>query len=187
MTVHFIGAGPGDPELITIRGRRLIESCSVCLFAGSLVPKEVISYAPEGAIIIDTATLNLEEIIQIIADHNATGKDISRVHSGDPSLYGAISEQIRRLKELNIDFEITPGVPAYAAAAAALGQELTLPGISQTVILTRTAMKSSKMPPGEELSNLANSGATRSRGAMPNKASGRTAPVASAAAAAFKN
>lgn len=160
MTVHFIGAGPGDPELITIRGRRLIESCSVCLFAGSLVPKEVISYAPEEAIIIDTATLNLEEIIQIIADHNATGKDISRVHSGDPSLYGAISEQIRRLKELNIDFEITPGVPAYAAAAAALGQELTLPGISQTVILTRTTMKSSKMPPGEELSKLANSGAT---------------------------
>ena len=162
MTVHFIGAGPGDPELITIRGRRLIESCSVCLFAGSLVPKEVISYAPEGAIIIDTATLNLEEIIQIIADHNATGKDISRVHSGDPSLYGAISEQIRRLKELNIDFEITPGISRLCCSSSskALGQELTLPGISQTVILTRTTMKSSKMPPGEELSKLANSGAT---------------------------
>ena len=160
MTVHFIGAGPGDPELITVRGRRLIETCSVCLFAGSLVPKEVISFAPKDAIVVDTAPLDLDEIIQIIADQHSLGKNISRVHSGDPSLYGAISEQIRRLRKLKIDFEITPGVPAYAAAAATLGQELTLPGISQTVILTRTSMKSSKMPEGEELFKLAATGAT---------------------------
>lgn len=160
MTVHFIGAGPGDPDLITVRGRKLIEKCNVCLFAGSLVPKELINFAPPKATIIDSAPLDLEEIIEIISDAHKKNEDVARVHSGDPSLYGAIAEQIRRLRNLNIDYDITPGVPAYAAGAAALGQELTLPGISQTIILTRTAMKSSEMPPGEELEKLARSQAT---------------------------
>ena len=160
MTVHFIGAGPGDPDLLTIRGRNLIEQCKYCLFAGSLVPKEVLKAAPKDAKIIDTAPLNLDEIIEIIVTANDQSEDVARVHSGDPSLYGAIAEQIRRLKKLNIDFEITPGVPAFAAAAAALGQELTLPQVSQSVILTRTSMKSSKMPLGEELESLGSSKAT---------------------------
>ena len=141
MTVHFIGAGPGDPDLLTIRGKNLIEQCKYCLFAGSLVPKEVLKAAPKDAKIIDTAPLNLDEIIETIVTANNESEDVARVHSGDPSLYGAIAEQIRRLKKLNIDFEITPGVPAFAAAAAALGQELTLPQVSQSVILTRTSMK----------------------------------------------
>ena len=160
MTVHFIGAGPGDPELITVRGLRLISSCSVCLFAGSLVPEAVVAAAPEGARVLDTAPMTLDEIIAEIEDAHAKGKDVARVHSGDPSLYGAIAEQIRRLQAIDIPFEITPGVPAFAAAAAALGTELTVPEIAQTVILTRTAMKSSAMPPGEDLENLARTGAT---------------------------
>ena len=160
MTVHFIGAGPGDPDLLTIRGRNLIEQCKYCLFAGSLVPKEVLKAAPKDAKIIDTAPLNLDEIIEIIVTASNESEDVASVHSGDPSLYGAIAEQIRRLKKLNIDFEITPGVPAFAAAAAALGQELTLPQVSQSVILTRTSMKSSKMPLGEELESLGSSKAT---------------------------
>lgn len=160
MTVHFIGAGPGDPELITVRGQRLIASCPVCLFAGSLVPEAVVANAPEGARVLDTAPMTLDEIIAEIGTAHAAGQDVARVHSGDPSLYGAIAEQIRRLKVLDIPFEITPGVPAYSAAAAALGTELTIPEIAQTVILTRTAMKSSAMPPGEDLDTLGRTGAT---------------------------
>ena len=160
MTVHFIGAGPGAPDLITVRGRDLIARCPVCLYAGSLVPEEVIAFAPAGACVIDTAPLTLDEIIAEIEAADARGDDVARVHSGDPSLYGAIAEQMRRLRALGIDYDITPGVPAFAAAAAALGTELTLPGIAQTVILTRTAMKASAMPEGEELSTLARSGAT---------------------------
>ena len=160
MTVHFIGAGPGDPELITVRGQRLIESCTVCLYAGSLVPAAVVAAAPEGARVIDTASLHLEQIIEEIRAADAAGLDVARVHSGDPSLYGAIGEQIRRLRELGIGFEITPGVPAYAAAAALLETELTLPDVSQTVILTRTAMRSSAMPNHEDLATLGASGAT---------------------------
>jgi precorrin-4/cobalt-precorrin-4 C11-methyltransferase len=160
MTVHFIGAGPGDPELITVRGLRLIRACPVCLYAGSLVPREVVAAAPPGARVIDTAPLTLDEIIAEIAAAHARGQDVARVHSGDPSLYGAIAEQIRRLKALGIPYDITPGVPAYAAAAAALGRELTIPEVSQTVILTRTAMKSSAMPPGEDLDMLGRTGAT---------------------------
>ena len=160
MTVHFIGAGPGDPDLITVRGLRLIESCPLCLYAGSLVPEAVVAAAPEHARVIDTAPMTLDEIITEISAAHARGEDVARVHSGDPSLYGAIAEQIRRLKALNIPFEITPGVPAYVAAAAALGQELTIPEIAQTVILTRTAMKSSAMPPGEDLDTLGRTGAT---------------------------
>ncbi|MEL7468955.1 MAG: precorrin-4 C(11)-methyltransferase [Pseudomonadota bacterium] len=160
MTVHFIGAGPGDPELITVRGQRLIASCPVCLYAGSLVPEAVVATAPSDAHVLDTAPMTLDEIIAEIEAAHASGKDIARVHSGDPSLYGAIAEQIRRLKALGIPYEITPGVSAYAAAAAALGTELTVPEVAQTVILTRTAMKSSAMPPGEDLDTLGRTGAT---------------------------
>lgn len=160
MTVHFIGAGPGDPDLITVRGRRLIETCAVCLYAGSLVPEAVVACAPEGALVMDTAPMTLDEIIAEIEAAHERGEDVARVHSGDPSLYGAIAEQIRRLKALDIPYQVTPGVSAYAAAAAAMGQELTIPEISQTVILTRTSMKSSAMPEGEDLATLGRSGAT---------------------------
>ena len=160
MTVHFIGAGPGAADLITVRGRDLIRQCPVCLYAGSLVPAAVVADAPDGARVIDTAPLTLDRIIAEIVSAHQQGLDVARVHSGDPSLFGAIAEQIRRLKALSIPFDITPGVPAFAAAAAALGQELTVPGVSQTVILTRTAMKSSPMPPGETLETLGQSGAT---------------------------
>ena len=160
MTVRFIGAGPGDPELITVRGRRLIEACPVVLYAGSLVPPEVIACAPEGAWVLDTAPMTLDEIVDEMQAAHADGKDVARVHSGDPSLYGAIGEQMRRLAALGIPYDVTPGVPAYAAAAAALERELTLPGVSQTVILTRTSTRSSPMPDGEELAALARSGAT---------------------------
>ncbi len=160
MTVHFIGAGPGAPDLITVRGRDLIANAPVVLYAGSLVPREVVAHAPEGARVLDTAPLTLDEIMAEIETAHADGKDVARVHSGDPSLYGAIGEQIRRLEALGIDYTITPGVPAFAAAAAALGRELTLPEVSQTVILTRTAMKASAMPEGEELAKLGVSGAT---------------------------
>jgi precorrin-4/cobalt-precorrin-4 C11-methyltransferase len=160
MTVHFIGAGPGAPDLITLRGARLIESCPVCLYAGSLVPEAVVQLAPRGARVVDTAPLNLDEIMAEIQAAHDRGQDVARVHSGDPSLYGAIAEQIRRLKTLNIPYTITPGVPAFAAAAAALQTELTLPDIAQSVILTRTAMKSSDMPAGETLANFGRTGAT---------------------------
>lgn len=160
MTVYFIGAGPGDPDLITVKGQRLIASCPLCLYAGSLVPPAVVAGAPEGARVIDTAPLHLDEIIEEIAAAHKRGEDVARVHSGDPSLYGAIAEQVRRLKALDIDFQIIPGVPAYAAAAAAMGQELTVPEQAQTVILTRTAMKSTGMPEGEDLATLGASRAT---------------------------
>lgn len=160
MTVHFIGAGPGAPDLITVRGQTLIQRCPVCLYAGSLVPREVVDLAPAGAQVVDTAPLNLDEIVALIADAHAAGKDVARVHSGDPSIYGAIGEQMRRLDALDIPWEIVPGVPAFAAAAAAIGRELTLPAVSQTVILTRTAVRASEMPEGEDLETLGRSGAT---------------------------
>ncbi|MEM6549064.1 MAG: precorrin-4 C(11)-methyltransferase [Pseudomonadota bacterium] len=160
MTVHFIGAGPGDPELITVKGQRLIRSCPVCLYAGSLVPQAVVAEAPQGARVIDTAPMTLDQIIAEIGAAHGRGEAVARVHSGDPSLYGAIAEQIRRLRALGIPYDVTPGVPAYAAAAAALGRELTLPEVAQTVILTRTAMQSSAMPPGEDLETLGRTGAT---------------------------
>ena len=158
--VHFIGAGPGDPELLTQKAARLIKSCPVCLYAGSLVPAQVVEIAPEGARVIDTAPLNLDQIIELIEQAIGAGKSVARVHSGDPSLYGAIAEQIRRLKTAGIDYDITPGVPAFAAAAAALGQELTLPDVGQSLILTRTTMESSAMPNREELEVFGQSGAT---------------------------
>ena len=160
MTVHFIGAGPGAPDLITIRGRDLIAKCPVCLYAGSLVPEEVIAFAPKGALVKDTALLNLEEIIAEIKKAHEAGKDVSRVHSGDPSIFGATAEQMRRLVELRIPYDVTPGVPAYTAAAAELKQELTLPEISQTIIATRTTMRASAMPESEDLAKLAASRAT---------------------------
>ncbi len=158
--VHFIGAGPGAPDLITVRGLRLIEICPVCLYAGSLVPEAVVAAAPKGARVIDTAPLTLDEIIAEMQAAHAEGLDVARVHSGDISLYGAIAEQMRRLDALGIPYDLTPGVPAFAAAAAALGIELTLPDVTQTVILTRTSVRSSPMPPGEELDRLARTGAT---------------------------
>lgn len=160
MTVHFIGAGPGAPDLITVRGLGLIRRCPVVLYAGSLVPAEVVAEAPADARVVDTAPLTLDEIIGEMAQAHGCGLDVARVHSGDPSLYGAIAEQMRRLDDLGIPYDITPGVPAFAAAAAALGSELTLPEISQTVILTRTAVRSSAMPAGEDLATLGASGAT---------------------------
>ena len=160
MTVHFIGAGPGAPDLITVRGLRLIERCPVCLYAGSLVPHAIIEAAPAGARIVDTAPLTLDQIIDEIASAHRRGLDVARIHSGDPSLYGAIAEQMRRLDGLGIPFDVTPGVPAFAAAAAALRRELTVPEVAQTVILTRTATRSSAMPAGERLDHFAASGAT---------------------------
>jgi precorrin-4/cobalt-precorrin-4 C11-methyltransferase len=160
MIVHFIGAGPGAPDLITVRGLNLIRACPVCLYAGSLVPAEVVAEAPAGARVVDTATLALDEIVAEFDAAHRAGKDVARVHSGDPSIYGAVAEQMRRLDAIGIAYDVTPGVPAFAAAAAAIATELTLPDIAQTVILTRTSMRASKMPPGEELETLAKSGAT---------------------------
>lgn len=160
MTVHFIGAGPGAPDLITVRGLEFIRRCPVVLYAGSLVPPAVIAEAAATARIIDTAPLNLDQIIAEMAAAEDKGLDVARVHSGDPSLYGAMAEQMRRLDGLSIAYDVTPGVPAYCAAAAALKSELTAPGVSQTVVLTRTAVKSSAMPEGEDLAALGRSGAT---------------------------
>lgn len=160
MTVYFIGAGPGDPELLTLKAAKVIGACPVCLYAGSLVPPQVVAHAPQGATVLDTAPMTLDDThAQIVAAHQA-GQDVARVHSGDPSLYGAIAEQIRRLEADGIDYQIIPGVPAYAAAAAALGQELTIPEIAQSIVLTRVSMKSTSMPSGETLENFAQTGAT---------------------------
>jgi precorrin-4/cobalt-precorrin-4 C11-methyltransferase len=158
MTVYFIGAGPGDPELITVKGQRLIRTCPVILYAGSLVPEAVLS-GHRAQSVVNTADLHLDEIVALLEAAHANGQDVARVHSGDPSLYGAIGEQIRRLNTLGIPYEIVPGVTAAAASAASLGCEFTLPGISQTVILTRFATKTS-MPEGEQLADLARHRAT---------------------------
>jgi precorrin-4/cobalt-precorrin-4 C11-methyltransferase len=160
MTVYFIGAGPGAPDLITVRGLRLIESCPICLYAGSLVPVEIVAAAPDDALVLDTAPMHLDAIIEQIRLAHEEGKDVARVHSGDPSIYGATAEQMRRLDDLEIPYEVVPGVPAFAAAAAKLKTELTLPEIAQTVIVTRTGMKASSMPKGEQLEVLGQSGAT---------------------------
>ncbi|MCA8092278.1 precorrin-4 C(11)-methyltransferase [Burkholderia anthina] len=153
MTVYFIGAGPGDPELITVKGQRLVRTCPVILYAGSLVPRAVLD-GHRAERVVNTAKLDLDTIVTLLADAHAKGQDVARVHSGDPSLYGAIGEQIRRLKALGIPYEIVPGVTATAACAATLGVELTLPGVAQTVILTRFAGKTT-MPEGEALGALA--------------------------------
>jgi precorrin-4/cobalt-precorrin-4 C11-methyltransferase len=154
MTVYFIGAGPGDPDLLTLRGRRLIERCPVCLYAGSLVPAGVVACAPPGAAVIDTAPLHLDQIIARMAEAHAAGQDVARVHSGDPTLYGAIAEQMRRLDELGIDYQVVPGVSSFTAAAAALRLELTPAGANQTVILTRAPGRTG-LPENESLAELA--------------------------------
>ena len=160
MTVHFIGAGPGAPDLITVRGLNLIRLAGVILYAGSLVPTEVLAEASPEARVIDTAPLDLDAIISEMEAAHRRNHDVARVHSGDPSLYGAIAEQMRRLDALGIDYDVTPGVPAYAAAAAAMKRELTLAGVSQSIVLTRTAVRSSSMPENENLKILGQSGAT---------------------------
>jgi precorrin-4/cobalt-precorrin-4 C11-methyltransferase len=160
VTVHFIGAGPGAPDLITVRGLKLIQSCPVVLYAGSLVPREVIAEARADARVMDTASMVLDEIVAEMVQAHQGGADVARVHSGDPSLYGAIAEQMRRLDALAIPYDVTPGVPAFAAAAAALKRELTLPGIAQTVVLTRTAVRASAMPESEDLARFGPGDAT---------------------------
>lgn len=160
MTIHFIGAGPGAPDLITVRGRDLVARCPVCLYAGSLVPREIVALAPPGARVLDTAPLTLDDIEREFIAAHERGQDVARLHSGDLSVWSALGEQLRRLRAHGIPFTITPGVPAFAASAAALEQELTLPEVAQTVVLTRTGGRASAMPPGETLEHFAASGAT---------------------------
>jgi precorrin-4/cobalt-precorrin-4 C11-methyltransferase len=160
MTVHFIGAGPGAPDLLTLRAQRLIARCPVCLYAGALVPREVLDHAPAGVRAIDTQHLDLDEIVAELSGAHERGEDVARLHSGDVSIYSATAEQMRRLDALGIPWDITPGVPAFAAAAAAVGRELTVPGIAQTVVLTRYSRRASPMPDGEDLAGLAAHGAT---------------------------
>ena len=160
MTVHFIGVGPGAPDLLTLRGRDLIAASPVCLYAGSLVPPGVLAHCPEGAWIVNTAPLSLDEIIDEITAAHAAGQDVARLHSGDLSVWSAMGEQLRRLRALAIPFDVTPGVPAFAAAAATLATELTLPGVAQSVVLTRTSGRATPMPGGETLAAFAVTGAT---------------------------
>ena len=160
MTVHFIGVGPGAPDLLTLRGRDLIAASPVCLYAGSLVPPVVLAHCPEGALIVNTAPLSLDEIIGEITAAHAAGQDVARLHSGDLSVWSAMGEQLRRLRALAIPFDVTPGVPAFAAAAATLATELTLPGVAQSVVLTRTSGRATPMPGGETLGAFAVTGAT---------------------------
>ncbi|WP_409331382.1 precorrin-4 C(11)-methyltransferase [Trujillonella humicola] len=160
MTVFFIGAGPGAADLVTLRAARLIASAPVCLYAGALVPRELLATAPAGARLVDTADLDLDRITaELVAAHEA-GLDVARLHSGDPSVYSAMAEQMRRLDAAGVPYEVVPGVPAFAAAAASLKRELTVPGVAQTVVLTRTSARSTPMPPGETLAAYAATGAT---------------------------
>ena len=160
MTVHFIGAGPGAADLITLRGRDLLARCPVCLYAGSLVPEALLAHCPPDARRIDTAPLSLDAIEAAIVDAHASGQDVARLHSGDLSLYSALAEQLRRLRRRGIPFTLTPGVPAFAAAAAALGRELTIPALAQSVVLTRVPGRASAMPAREDLAAFAATGAT---------------------------
>lgn len=160
MTVYFIGAGPGAADLITVRGERLLKRCLVCLYAGSIMPDDLLALCPPDARVIDTGPLTLDQIVAELAGAHAAGLDVARLHSGDPSLYSALAEQCRRLDAIGVDYQVVPGVPAFAAAAAALGRELTVPGVSQTVTLTRVATLSTAMPQGEDLRALSAPGAT---------------------------
>jgi precorrin-4/cobalt-precorrin-4 C11-methyltransferase len=160
VTVYFIGAGPGAADLITVRGQRLLSRCPVCLYAGSIMPEDLLAMCPQDARVVDTGPLTLDQIIAELSDAHAAGLDVARLHSGDPSIYSALAEQCRRLDALGIDYEIVPGVPAFAAAAALLGRELTVPGVAQTVTLTRVATLSSAMPEGEDLATLSAPGST---------------------------
>ncbi|CAM5340649.1 precorrin-4 C(11)-methyltransferase [Streptomyces abikoensis] len=159
MTVYFIGAGPGAADLITVRGARTLARCGVCLYAGSLVPRELLAECPPDARLVDTAGLTLDQITDELTRAHAAGRDVARLHSGDPSVFSAVAEQMRRLDAAGIPYEIVPGVPAFAAAAAALGRELTVPTVGQTVVLTRIARQATPMPPGEDLATLGRSGA----------------------------
>jgi precorrin-4/cobalt-precorrin-4 C11-methyltransferase len=160
MSVHFIGVGPGAPDLITLRGRDLIAASPVCLYAGSLIPKAMLDWCPPGARIVDTAPLDLDAIVAEIQSAHAAGQDVARLHSGDLSIWSACGEQMRRLDALGIPYSVTPGVPAFAAAAAALKRELTLPGVAQSLVLTRTSGRASAMPDRERLATFAESGTT---------------------------
>jgi precorrin-4/cobalt-precorrin-4 C11-methyltransferase len=160
MTVHFIGAGPGAADLLTLRGRDLIAASPVCLYAGSLVPEGVLAHCPPKCRLVNTAAMSLDAIIEEIAAADAAGLDVARLHSGDLSVWSAMGEQLRRLRALGIAYDVTPGVPSFAASAAALGVELTLPGLAQSVILTRTSGRASAMPEGETLAAFAATGAT---------------------------
>ncbi|WP_329456320.1 precorrin-4 C(11)-methyltransferase [Streptomyces sp. NBC_01497] len=159
MTVYFIGAGPGAADLITLRGARLLARCGVCLYAGSLVPRDLLAECPDDVRLIDTAQLDLDEITEELVRAHREGHDVARLHSGDPSLFSAVAEQMRRLDAAEVPYEVVPGVPAFAAAAAALKRELTVPTVGQTVILTRVAQQATPMPPGEDLATLGASGA----------------------------
>jgi precorrin-4/cobalt-precorrin-4 C11-methyltransferase len=160
VTVHFIGAGPGAADLITVRGRDLVARCPVCLYAGSIVPPDLVALAPPGARVIDTAAMNLDEIEAEYVRAYAAGEDVARLHSGDLSIYSALAEQLRRLERHGIPYTLTPGVPAFAAAAAALGTELTVPEVAQSVVLTRMPGRASAMPEREKLAAFASTGAT---------------------------
>ena len=160
MTVHFIGAGPGAADLMTLRGRDLIARCPVCLYAGSIVPPEVLGWCPPGARIVDTAPLSLDEIEAEYLAAEAAGLDVARLHSGDLSIYSAVAEQVRRLERAGIAYTLTPGVPAFAAASAVLGRELTVPGVAQSVVITRVSGRASAMPEGENLRAFGATGAT---------------------------
>ncbi|MEV0665675.1 precorrin-4 C(11)-methyltransferase [Actinomadura luteofluorescens] len=160
MTVYFVGAGPGAADLITVRGLRILESAPVCLYAGSLVPAELLEACPPGARVVDTANMTLDGIVAELTAAHRGGLDVARLHSGDPSVFSAVAEQMRRLDAEGVPYEVVPGVPAFAAAAASLGRELTVPGVGQTVILTRTAVRATPMPDGEDLATLGASGAT---------------------------
>ncbi len=160
MTVHFIGAGPGAPDLITVRGRELLMRCPVCLYAGSLVPSELVALAPPGARVLDSAPMDLDEIEAELVRAHEQGQDVARLHSGDLALYSALGEQLRRLQRRGIPYTITPGVPAYSACAALLERELTLPELAQSVVLTRTSGRATAMPSRETLEHFAASGAT---------------------------
>jgi precorrin-4/cobalt-precorrin-4 C11-methyltransferase len=160
VTVYFIGAGPGAADLITVRGQRLLSRCPVCLYAGSIMPEDLLVLCPPDARIVDTGPLTLDQIVDQLAQAHAAGLHVARLHSGDPSIYSALAEQCRRLDALGVDYEVVPGVPAFAAAAAALGRELTVPGVAQTVTLSRVATLSTAMPPGEDLRTLSASGGT---------------------------
>ena len=160
VTVYFIGAGPGAADLITVRGDRLLRRCPVCLYAGSIMPADLVALCPPDARVIDTGPLTLDQIVAELTEAHAAGLDVARLHSGDPSIYSALAEQCRRLDAAGVDYEVVPGVPAFAAAAAALGRELTVPGVAQTVTLTRVATLSTAMPDGEDLRALSAPGAT---------------------------
>jgi precorrin-4/cobalt-precorrin-4 C11-methyltransferase len=160
VTVHFIGAGPGAPDLLTVRGLRLLQASPVCLYAGALVPEELLTECPPGVRLVDTANLDLDQITAELVTAHRNGKDVARLHSGDPSVFSAMAEQMRRLDAEGVPYDVVPGVPAFAAAAAALKRELTVPGVGQTVVLTRIARRATPMPPGEDLAALGAARAT---------------------------